>query len=251
MARLPIRRRPTQDDAATLLAAVAPLVPDVARSRHIRRAVGVTRNVSTIVTTVPFVPLPARVAAGALTGVATAVDAALRPMGERAPVPTAPQPNDDEILHDPALFAADAASALAAGALAAGQAIARGSRSPLLRRSVTVVAVTGIVVTVGALGYRFVVGPALARRRQRRQDAMALIVLPDAVLQAPAATPAGADDDAAPAGDAATQARIADADAMPGEMPDATQPDAPRPGDEVPPSGDDAQTTPTAPASES
>lgn len=204
MARLPLRRRPSQEDAATLLAAVAPLVPEAARSRHIRRAVGVTRNVSTIVTTVPFVPLPARVAAGALTGVATVVDAALRPIGERAPVPASPQPDDDAILHDPALFAADAASALAAGALAAGQAIVRGSRSPLLRRSITVVAVTGVVVTVGTLGYRLVVRPALERRRQRRRDAMALIVLPDAVLEAPVMAADAPEATAIPAAEMAT-----------------------------------------------
>ncbi|MCU0505416.1 MAG: hypothetical protein MUE82_06525 [Chloroflexi bacterium] len=204
MARLPLRRRPTQEDAATLLAAVAPLVPEAARSRHIRRAVGVTRNVSTIVTTVPFVPLPARVAAGALTGVAMAVDAALRPIGEGRPVPASPPPDDDAILHDPALFAADAASALATGALAAGQAIVRGSRSPLLRRSVAVVAVTGVVVTVGALGYRLVVRPALERRRQRRHDAMALIVLPDAVLEAPAMAADAPEATAIPAAETAT-----------------------------------------------
>ena len=203
MARLPLRRRPTQEDAATLLAAVAPLVPEAARSRHVRRAVGVTRNVSTIVTTVPFVPLPARVAAGAVTGVAMAVDAALRPLGERPPVPASPPPDDDAILHDPALFAADAASALATGALAAGQAIVRGSRSPLLRRSVTVVAVTGVVVTVGALGYRFVVRPALERRRQRRHDAMALIVLPDAVLEAPVMADDAPEESAIPAAETA------------------------------------------------
>jgi hypothetical protein len=181
-----MRRRPTQEQTATLLAAVAPLVPEAARSRHIRRAVGVTRNISTIVTTVPFVPLPARVAAGALTGVATVVDAALRPLGERQAAPAAPPPDDDQILHDPALFAADAASALAAGALAAGQALVTGAKSPLLRRTVKIAAIAGVVVSVGAFGYRLVVAPALRRRRQRRHDAMALIVVPE---QAPQPSP--------------------------------------------------------------
>lgn len=196
MSPLSLRRRPTQEETATLLAAVAPLVPEAARSRHIRRAVGVTRSVSTIVTTVPFVPLPARVAAGALTGVATVVDAALRPLGERPAAPAAPQPDDDEILHDPALFAADAASALATGALAAGQALVAGVRSPLLRRTVMVAGIAGVVVSVGALGYRLVIGPALRRRRQRRHDAMALIALPDQVLQPSPEARVGEADDA-------------------------------------------------------
>jgi hypothetical protein len=208
MARLPIRRRPTPEQTASLLAAVAPLVPEAARSRHIRRAVGVTRNVSTIVTTVPFVPLPARVAAGALTGVATAVDAALRPFGERPTAPTAPPPDDDQILHDPALFAADAASALATGALAAGRALATGVTSPLLRRTVKIAAIAGVVVSIGALGYRLVVAPALRRRRQRRHDAMALIVVPEEVL-----TPSpDAGIDAADEAGIAAAARVDDAE---------------------------------------
>lgn len=215
MTRIPVRRRPTPEETATLLAAVAPLVPDAARSRRIRQAVGVTRNISTIVTTVPFVPLPARVAAGALTGVATVVDAALRPFGERPAVPATPPPSDDEILHDPALFAADAASALATGALAAGHAIAAGARHPLLRRSVTVVAVAGIVVSVGALGYRLVVGPVLERRRRRRRDAMALIVLPDEALQpAPPVVEASAPEDRETAVDAPAGEAPADAATM-------------------------------------
>ncbi len=194
MARLPSRRRPSPEETASLLAAVAPLVPEAARSRHIRRAVGVTRNVSTMVTAVPFVPLPARVAAGALTGVATVVDAALRPAGERPAVPSAPPPDEDEILHDPALFAADAASALATGALAAGHAIVAGARHPVLRRSVKIVAVAGVVISVGVVGYRLVVGPAIERRRRRRHDAMALIVLPE---ETPAsAGPAGVEAEA-------------------------------------------------------
>jgi hypothetical protein len=167
------------------------------------------------VTTVPFVPLPARVAAGALTGVATVVDAALRPFGERPAVPSTLPPDDDQILHDPALFAADAASALATGALAAGRALATGVRHPFVRRSVTVVAVAGVVISVGALGYRLVVGPVLERRRRRRRDAMALIALPDEMVQpAPPVAGTGAPEDMETAADATAGEAPADAATM-------------------------------------
>ncbi len=187
------RRSPVQAalPPAHAFAPIVPVLVEAARARRIRRAVGITRNVSTLVTTVPFVPLPARVAAGAVTGVATAVDAVLRPAGERPATPSVPPPDDDAIVHDPALFAADAASAITAGAVAASQVLVSTARRPAVRRTVRILLVAGAVITVGVLGYRLVVAPAVERRRQRRREATALVVLPDVLEPAEApATPA-------------------------------------------------------------
>lgn len=170
-------------------------------TRRVRKAVGYTRNVATVATAVPFMPLPARLAAGAVTGVAAVVDSALRPLSERPSQPARPAPTDDEILHDPALFAADAAGALATGVLAAGEALVVSARSPLLRRTLKVGVVASVVITVGALGYKLVVGPALVRRRERRSREMALIVVPDAMgTAAPDAAPVQITDADAPIG---------------------------------------------------
>ena len=186
-------RLPGQSTAAhTSAPIVMPTLPidlQSVHTRRVRKAVGYTRNVATVATAVPFMPLPARLAAGAITGVATVVDSALRPLSERPSKPAKPAPTDDEILHDPALFAADAAGALATGVLAAGEALAVSARSPLLRRTLKVGVVASVVITVGALGYRLVVGPALVRRRERRSREMALIVVPDAMGATPTASP--------------------------------------------------------------
>ncbi len=165
---------------APIVLPTLPIDLESVHTRRVRKAVGYTRNVATVATAVPFMPLPARVAAGALTGVAAVVDSALRPSSERPAVPAKPAPTDDDILHDPALFAADAAGALATGVLAAGEALVVTARSPLLRRTLKVGLVASVVITVGALGYKLVVGPALVRRRERRSREMALIVLPEA-----------------------------------------------------------------------
>jgi hypothetical protein len=168
-------------------------------TRRVRKAVGYTRNVATVATAVPFMPLPARVAAGAVTGVAAVMDSVLRPSSERQTGPVRPAPTDDEILHDPALFAADAAGALATGVLAAGEALVVSARSPILRRTLKVGVVASVAITVGALGYKLVVGPALTKRRERRSREMALIVVPDAA-QADAVYQAQVTDADAPAG---------------------------------------------------
>ncbi len=162
-------------------------------TRRVRKAVGYTRNVATVATAVPFMPLPARVAAGAVTGVATVVDAALRPSTERPAGTMKPAPTDDEILHDPALFAADAAGALATGVLAAGEALVVSAKSPALRRVLKMGVVASVVITVGALGYKLVVGPALVRRMEAKKRERALIVLSDTtdatILTTPVSVP--------------------------------------------------------------
>lgn len=204
MAILPLRRSPARTVLLPLVpvpAPIAPLVAEAARAKRIRRAVGVARNVSALVTAVPFVPLRARVAAGAVTGVAAAVDAALRSAGERLVSPSAPQPDDDAILHDPALFAADAASVLTTGAVAASQALVSTARHPVVRRTVRVAIVAGIIFTVSVVGYRLVVAPALERRRQRRRDAMVPVVAPDTFDVAEAAPATGDEVVAEAAGD--------------------------------------------------
>ncbi len=185
---------------APIVMPTLPIALESVHTRRVRKAVGYTRNVATVATAVPFMPLPARLAAGAVTGVATVVDSALRPSSERPTQPAKPAPTDDEILHDPALFAADAAGALATGFLAAGEALAVTARSPLLRRTLKVGLVASAVITVGALGYKLVVGPALVRRRERRSREMALIVVPDETVAAPAAATAQVTDADAPIG---------------------------------------------------
>ena len=179
--KLPSRR--TDTAAAPQAAVVIDLeARDPGRAQRVRAIAAAAGKVAGVVTVFPFMPPQVRFGAGAITGVSTALDVAFRPRGERAVAAAATAQSDREIFSDPAAMAADVTSALTAGALAAGQAIVgvRGSR--LFGRTVRIVIATGVVAAGAAIGYRFVIRPALDRRDRRRSEAArsrALIVFED------------------------------------------------------------------------
>lgn len=145
-----------------------PEVPSSPRRRLIRRLATMSSRIAGVVTVVPFVPVQARVAAGAVTGVATAVEVALRPRKDRPSALAVMAPDHKQVMSDPVLFATDAASVLAATAIAASRTVASGTRAVVTRRTVTVIAVAGFAVAGVLVTYRFVVRPALNRRAVRR-----------------------------------------------------------------------------------
>jgi hypothetical protein len=159
------------DMAAVALAGAASVdTPDVAlnpRRRLLRRLAKMSSRIAGVVTVVPFVPVQARVAAGAVTGVATAIDVAMRPRKDR-PSALAYIPQDEkQITADPVLFATDAASVLATTAIAATRTMASGTRRILTQRTATVIAVVGVTVAGTFVVYRFVVQPVMRRRALR------------------------------------------------------------------------------------
>jgi hypothetical protein len=183
--KLPSRRTVTA--AAPQAAVVIDLeAHDPGRAQRVRAIAAAAGKVAGVVTVVPFMPPQVRFGAGAITGVSTALDVAFRPRGERAVAAAANTQSDRQIFSDPAAMAADVTSALTAGALAAGQAIVgvRGSR--LFGRTVRIVIATGIVAAGAAIGYRFVIRPALDRRERRRSEAArarALIVFEERAVE--------------------------------------------------------------------
>jgi hypothetical protein len=174
--------------AVALAGATAVDTPDVAlnpRRRLLRRLAKTSSRIAGIVTVIPFVPVQARVAAGAVTGIATAVDVAMRPRKER-PSALAYIPQDErQITADPVLFATDAASVLATTAISATRTLSSGSRRILTRRAGAVVAVVGVTVAGTFVVYRFVVQPVLRRRALRDwAETEQALGLPDAAAGA-------------------------------------------------------------------
>jgi len=145
--------------AVALAGAAAVDTPEVRlspRRRLLRRLATTSSRIAGIVTIIPFVPVQARVAAGAVTGIATAIDVAMRPRKDR-PSALAYIPQDEkQITADPVLFATDAASVLATTAIAATRTMAAGTRRLLTRQTATVIAVVGVTVAGTVIVYRFV-----------------------------------------------------------------------------------------------
>jgi hypothetical protein len=156
--------------AVALAGAAAVDTPEVRlspRRRLLRRLATTSSRIAGIVTIIPFVPVQARVAAGAVTGIATAIDVAMRPRKDR-PSALAYIPQDEkQITADPVLFATDAASVLATTAIAATRTMAAGTRRLLTRQTATVIAVVGVTVAGTVIVYRFVLQPVLRRRALR------------------------------------------------------------------------------------
>ncbi len=189
--KLPSRRTVTA--AAPQPAIVTDLeARDPGRAQRVRRLAAAAGKVAGVVTVFPFMPPQVRFGAGAVTGVSTALDVAFRPRGERAVAAAAATQSDREVFSDPAALAADVTSALTAGALAAGQAIVgvRGGR--LLGRTARIVIATGVVAAGAAVGYRFVIRPALDRRERRRRaaaESRALIVFEEGAVEVVSGAP--------------------------------------------------------------
>jgi hypothetical protein len=157
-------------EAVALAGAASMNSPEVVlnpRRRMLRRLAKTSSRIAGVVTVIPFVPVQARVAAGAVTGIATAVDGAMRPKKER-PSALAYLPQDEkQITADPVLFATDAASVLATTAISATRSISSGTRRIITQRTATVVAIVGVTLAGTYVVYRFVVQPAMRRRALR------------------------------------------------------------------------------------
>jgi hypothetical protein len=161
--------------SVTVAAPQAPVVVDLqsrdpGRAERVRKLAATTGKLAGVLTMVPFVPPPVRMGAGAVTGISTAVDVAFRPRGERAVAQAASSLTDQQVFSDPAAFAADVTSAITAGALAAGEAIIGVRTGRLLGRTARIVIATGVIAAGTAVGYRYVVRPALDRRARRREE---------------------------------------------------------------------------------
>jgi len=144
-----------------------PELPTSPRRRLIRRLASLSSRAAGVVTLVPFVPVRARMWAGAVTGVATAIDVALRPRKERPSALAYVAPDEKQITSDPVLFATDAASVLATTAIAATRTVASGTRRVATRQTAAVIAVTAAAVTGVFVTYRFVLRPLMRRRALR------------------------------------------------------------------------------------